>query len=309
MRVRHRFGPCGVGLVLVVVSACGTSPVDPLGSGSVTPSTAASGRAVVVGASTSTESSVLAELYAQAMTAHGVPAATRTGLGSPDEARRALEEGSVSVLPEYTGDLLLSLDPNATATTAAEVAQALPAALPTGQRVLASSPAADQDVYVVTRDFARRHGLATLADLKKVSAGLTLGGPAELETLAYGPAALTSIYGVTVKGFRPDDSVTMRARDLTAGRLQLATFGTTESVLAAHGYVELGDPQEIVLPQNVVPLTSAAVAEDAIARRAVESVQAALTTADLAALDERVDAAHVAPAEVARDWLQGQGLS
>ncbi len=308
MRVPTRMAAPVVGLAMLL-SACAPGPADPLGTGSPTPFGTGRGAPVVVGSASSTESAVLAELYAQAMKAQGVDASTRLNLGPREVYFRALQEGSVAVVPDYTGGLLLSLDQNATATTAAEVGQALPAALPPGLRVLASSAAADQDVYVVTRTFAARNKVSSLADLKKVRAGVTLGGPSELKERPYGPAGLTSIYWVPLKVFRPSASSTVRAQDLDGGTIQLASFFSTESVVAARGYVQLADPQSMILPQNVVPLTTATFADDPTGARAVESVQAALRTADLAALNERVDAAHVEPAQAARDWLQSKGLA
>ena len=65
----------------------------------------------------------------------------------------------------------------------------------------------------------------------------------------------------------------------------------------------------MILPQNVVPLVTDAVAGNTDAKAALDAVQAALTTEDLTALNKRVDADHDDPDQVAGDWLKEKGLA
>ena len=85
-------------------------------------------------------------------------------------------------MPEYTGNLLAVLDePDATAKSAEDVEAALPEALPDGLAVLKSSAAVDQDVYVVSKEFSEKNGVTSLADLAKITDGVTVAGFSELE--------------------------------------------------------------------------------------------------------------------------------
>jgi len=294
----------GAGLGCLLLAACGGGLVDPLANPAGGASTRAS-EAVVVGSSAATESTVLAELYAQAITARGVEAVTKLNTGSREVYLRALQEGSISAVPEDTGNLLLSFDPSTTATTAEEVEQALPAALPSGLTLGNPSPAANQDVYVVAKAYSDATGVRSLEDLKKVAADVVLGGPPDLESRAYGPGGLAEVYGAQVKQFKPDDSADDRARDLDDGSIQLGEFLSTE--VPAPGYVVLADPQAMILPQNVVPLYRADVAADARVTAAVDAVQQALTTEELGALNAQVDVGS-GVSEVARGWLRNEGL-
>ncbi len=299
-----------VATVLAVgLAGCGGN-ADPLGNQSAAPpSSAPDQQAIVVGSANFTESQVLGELYAQALKAKGLQVTTKPNIGNREVYLKALQEGSVSIVPEYTGNLLLNYDKASTAKTAEEVEAALPEKLPSGLQVLKSSPAADQDVYVVAKEYADQNGIASLADLKKISSGAILGGPSELETRAYGPIGLEKIYGAKFKQFKPYDSPAVKSRDLNDGKIQVATFFTTESVIADNGYVQLADPESMILPQNVVPLVTDAVAGNADAKAALEAVQAALTTEDLTALNKRVDSDHDDPGQVAGDWLKEKGLA
>ena len=149
---------------------------------------------------------------------------------------------SISAVPEYTGNLLLNFDANATATTADEVEKSLPAALPSELKLLKPSPAVDQDVYVVTKDFSAKNGITSLEDLKKIASTSTLGGPPELEKRAYGPPGLEKIYGAKFKAFVPYAKYPPKISDLDNNKIQVATFFTTDAVIAEKGYVQLEDP-------------------------------------------------------------------
>jgi osmoprotectant transport system substrate-binding protein len=241
------------------------------------------------------------------MKAKGVDASTKLNIGSREVYIKALQDNSISVIPEYTGNLLLYFDKNASATTAAEVEQALPAAV--GDLKLGkASKAADQDVYVVTKQYSEQNGVTSLEDLKKVSANAILGGPSELKDRAYGPPGLKSIYGATFKQFKPYDSPAVKVKDLNDNKIQVAEFFTTESAIVDNGYVQLADPQSMILPQNVIPLMRPDVAGNTAATGAIDSVQAALTTEELTALNKKVDVDRQDPNQVATEWLTSKGL-
>ena len=312
MRLKTTAVTAGLGIAALLLAACGGGG-DPLAGGSASPSAAASGSGssgpVVVGSAGFTESAILAEIYSQALTAKGIESSTKLDIGAREVYIKALQDKSISVVPEYTGNLLLNFDKTASATTAEEIEAALPQALPADLRTLKPAKAADQDVYVVTKEYAAAKGIASLADLQKVAGEVTLGGPPELETRAYGPPGLEKIYGAKVKDFKPYPSPAVKTKDLLDGKIQLATYFTTESVIADNGLVQLQDPQAMILPQNVVPLVRAEVAENTAAVSAIDAVQAGLTTEELTALNKRVATERQEPKQVAADYLKEKGLS
>lgn len=308
--VRRTLAAALVGVAATSLAACGGSS-DPMSTSSAAPSgsgSQAGGEAVVVGSANFTESEVLAELYAGALKAKGVQASTKTNIGSREVYIKALRDKSISVVPEYTGNLLLYLDPRTTATKSAQIEAALPKAAGSDLKVLKSSPAANQDVYVVTKETSQQKGITSLADLQKIASTSTLGGPSELQARAYGPPGLKKNYGVTFKAFKPYDSPAVKVKDLNDNKIQVATFFTTDAPIVDNGYVMLKDPKSMILPQNVVPLMRADVASNTAATGAIEAVQAALTTEDLTALNKKVDADREDPNQVAADWLKSKGL-
>ena len=299
-----------VAVLMVALAACGAKNNNPLSGGATgSPAADSGGKAMVIGSANFTENEVLAELYAGALNAKGVKAATHLNIGSREIYIKALKDGSISVVPEYTGNLLQYLDPNTTASTAAEVDQQLPqVAKKQGFATLTDTKAADQDVYVVTKATADKYGLKSLADLSKVP-NLIVGGPTELQKRPYGPPGLEGIYKLKVAGFKAYDSPAIKVKDLKDGKITVADFFTTDSAIADNGFVELSDPQTMILPQNVVPLVRADVTKNSKAVDAINSVGSALTTADLTAMIKKVDVDHQNADAVAKQWLQQKGLA
>ena len=96
---------------------------------------------------------------------------------------------------------------------------------------------------------------------------------------------------------------------MDSNKIQVATFFTTDAVISEKGYVQLEDPQSMILPQNVIPLVRSDVADNADAVAALDAVQSALTTDDLVQLDKKVDSDRQDPAQVAGEWLKSKGLA
>jgi osmoprotectant transport system substrate-binding protein len=313
MKIKRSFVGVSVGFAALLLAACGGTS-DPLGEANSpeaaqTSTSGAAAAPIVVGSADFTESKILAEIYSQALQAKGIESSTKLGIGSREIYIKAIQDQSISAVPEYTGNLLGHFDANATATTAEEVEKALPTALPSDLKILKPSAAVDQDVYVVTKEFSAQHDITSLEDLKKIASTSTLGGPPELEERPYGPEGLEKIYGAKFKAFVPYPKYPPKISDLDNNKIQVATFFTTDAVLAEKGYVQLEDPQSMILPQNVVPLVRSDVASNTTAVAALEAVQAALTTEELMELDKKVDSDRQDPEQVAAEWLKSKSLA
>jgi glycine betaine/choline ABC-type transport system substrate-binding protein len=127
----------------------------------------AAGAALKVGSANFQENVILANIYAQALQAQGATITTQLNIGSRETYMPGLQDGSIDLIPEYSGVLLQHFDPNATAVSSEDVYAALPAALPSGLIVLDQSQAQDKDAIVVTKDTADKYGLSSIADLAK----------------------------------------------------------------------------------------------------------------------------------------------
>lgn len=264
---------------------------------------------IVVGSANFPENVVLAEIYAQALQAKGLTVETRLNIGSRETYIPSLQDGSISLIPEYSGVLLQYFDKTATAVTPDEVYTALKAALPSDLTVLEKSSAEDKDAVVVTKETADKYHLTTIADLAPIAGDLVLGGPPEWATRETGVPGLKKVYGLTFKQFKPLDTAgPLTVQALKSNIVQAANLFTTQSAIAANGFVVLQDPKNLFAAQNVVPLIRTDKVNDTISG-ALNAVSAALTTEDLADLVKQAEVDKTDPATIAKSWLTSKGLA
>ena len=283
----------------LALSACGT--VESLeGRSNMDAST------IIVGSQDYYSNEIIAEAYAQALEGAGFTVQRQLRIGQREVYMPEIEAGAIDVFPEYTGNLLQYLDQNASAHTSEEVYAALQTALPMGLRALDQAPAADQDSYVVTADFAATHSLTSIGDLAGAGA-LTLGGNSELQTRPYGPTGLSQTYGVTV-GFTPieDSGGPLTVKALKDGDIQLANIYSSDPALADGTLMVLDDPKGLFLASHVVPLASSRVNDDAAA--VINRVSAAMDAEDLVEMNRASTADQKSASQIAREWLISEGL-
>ena len=257
---------------------------------------------IVLGSQAYYSNEIIAEAYAQVLEEAGFTVDRQFSLGQRDVYVPAIEAGEIDLFPEYTGNLLQYLVPDATQTTADDVYAALAAALPAGLTALDMSPATDQDSYNVTQDFAKKNNLTSIADLAKLT-DLTLGGAPELAERPYGPKGLLEKYGVTVT-FQATGDTTVDA--LVAGHVNMANVYSAHPRISQLKLVTLSDPLGLFLASNVVPIASEKVSADA--RALVNSVSTAMTPEDLVALNVRSVEEKLSATVIAHDWLVSKGL-
>lgn len=295
---RLALGAVAVGAALAL-SGCASG--DPLDSGDQDPG--ADSSVIVVGSQAYYSNEIIAEIYAQALENAGFEVEREFRIGQRDAYLPSLEDGSVDLFPEYTGNLLQFYDPDTEATASEDVYAALQEALPEGLTVLDQSPATDQDSYNVTEAFAAEHGLSSLEDLASVGVPLVLGGPPELEARPYGPAGLAETYGVEV-AFQATGDTTVE--DLLAGTVNLANVFSADPRIQTEGLVTLDDPKGLFLASNIVPLVNAAIADEIA--DVINAVSAKLTPEGLVDLNVRSTVDQESTAAIATAWLTEQGL-
>ena len=277
-------------VLAAAVAACGSG--NPLAGG---------GNAIVVGSADFAESELLMEIYAAALRKAGIEVQTRPRLGSREITNVAVQDGSITVMPEYSGNLLQSVDPNATATAADEVYAALQRSLPQGLEVLEQSAAEDSDVLVVTQQTAATLGLTSMDQLGPHCGQLTLGAAGEWP--GRWKDKIAQIYGCTFREIRSTDvagPVTLEA--LRSGDVQVVNLNTTSPDIAAHGWIELADPKNMYPAQRILPLVRAGALSQA-GVDALNEVSAVLTTEILTELNQRMLQERAVPADLAKDFI------
>ncbi|MHB8273772.1 MAG: ABC transporter substrate-binding protein [Dermatophilaceae bacterium] len=291
---------------VLVVAACGSGSSDPLASGGSTGK--ANAGTIVVGSANFPENALLAEIYAGGLSAKGVKVKKKLNIGSRETYIPALKDGSIDLIPEYTGVLAQYFNKNAKATDADGVYAELKAALPATLTILDKSAAEDKDSVVVTKVTADKYNLKTIADLQPIAKDLTLGGPPEWKTRPTGVPGLKKVYNLEFKTFRPlDVGGPLSVQALKNGQVDAVNLFTTDPSIAANGFVILGDPKSLFAAQNVVPLITKSKVNDTISA-ALNAISAKLDTATLGALVKEVVVDKKDAAVVAKEFLAKNGL-
>lgn len=284
-----------------VLTACGSSS-SALGGGQATQAK------VVVASANFPENELIAEMYAGALQAAGVTVEKKLNIGAREVYVPAMQNGEISVVPDYTGNLLLLENTSATAASSADVYKALQAALPADLKVLDYSPAEDKDALVVTAATAAKYKLKSITDLTPVCGQLVVGGSASFPPRQAGLAGITQKYSCTFKEFRSLDTggpLTLNA--LLNNDIQVADLYTTDSNIPEKKLVALDDPKNVFPAQNVVPLYKDGALSDT-AKKKLNDVSKALDTATLTALLRQVTTDKVPAQTVAMKWLKDKGL-
>jgi osmoprotectant transport system substrate-binding protein len=170
---------------------------------------------VVVGAADFSESQVLANVYADTLTAAGFEATVQT-VGNRELYLPALERGEIQAFPEYlatvTDIINTSIDPNADPVATSDADETLAALQPLAQQVglVFGEPAeaTDQNAFAVTQEFADALGVTTLSELADAcgDGSLSLGGPGECPTRPQCQLGLEDTYGLEFASFDEYDA-------------------------------------------------------------------------------------------------------
>jgi len=263
---------------------------------------------IIVGAKNFPEQYVLGQLYRQALIAKGFKVQYKENIGSTELIDTALKSKKVTLYPEYTGIMLAVTFKRKTLprTDAGTYALAKKLYEKRGQTLLRQTPFQDRDVIAVSRATARKYGLKTLSDLKKVP-GLSIAGFPEWEGRWTGP--IGKQYGVKDFDFVPLAGISAYTL-LDQGDVLAADVFTTDPQLLSGKYVQLRDPKNMFGFQHVAPVVDQGVVTENGARftSTINKVSALLTVRAMQAMNKAVGVDKKPAAKVADAFLKANGL-
>jgi len=267
-------------------------------------------KSLVVGSANFPESVILAHIYGGALADKGYTITYKDNIGNRDAYLAALKGGEIDLVPEYAGALLTTLDGKANAKAGSAVKEAIDAKISTINAVAYDlAEAADSDSLNVTKSFATKNGLTTIADLKKLDS-FTLAANPEFATRPDGIASLKSLYGLDNVKFRAinDGGGNGTLKALLANQVQVADIYSTTPSIVDNDLVTLQDPKNLFASQQILPIVAKSKASDDV-ETILNSVSAKLTTDDLLKLNKAVSgSAKEDPADAAAGYLKDAGL-
>jgi osmoprotectant transport system substrate-binding protein len=286
---------------LVVVAACGGSNGGPTSKGTVT-----------VAGFNFPESSILADIYGQALAHDGYTINYKLLLGTRPIVTTAIKAGQVDLYPGYAASELEFFNKSAgeaTSDPTATTAKLNTYLQPLGLVALTPSSAQDANAFAVPQAIATQYHLTKLSDLTAVAGQLVFGAGPECPTYRFCLPGLASVYGIhfkAVKTLDTDGSLTRAA--FKNGSIQVGLVFTTDADLKSLGLVVLQDDKNMTAADNVVPIARQTVATSEVTN-VLNSIDAKLTTADLISLVDKVANQHEDASAVATAWLQQHNYS
>lgn len=303
------------GVLLLGAAGCGES-LENDDSGDGADSNADKG-SVVVGGQDFTESQVLAAIYAAVLEDQGYSVDTKL-VTTRDVYIGELSSGNVDIVPDYLAGITDYLATEAEGAGAQastnDVEETLatlePLAEEQGIAILPPSEATNQNAYFVTAEDAEANDLETLSDLAALGEPLKLGAAEDCPGRQDCEKGLTEVYGLDITEVVPLGFGSPQVKDAVLdGEVRLGQTGTTDGTLEGLGLVLLEDDEGIQPAQNLTPAVNA---EFLAANPELEDVfnelSDALTTEDLAEMNLAVDAERRKPEDVAREFLEDEGL-
>ncbi len=314
MQVRRSLAAVlAVGSILLATSCADDeisgSPEDEASSGSADKGT------VSISGQSFPEAALVASMYEQLLEKAGYDVTTK--LVDSRDGYMATFPDSVDIVPEYVGGIVNFLNAakngeNAKPLTAGdgqELADAGTELLDAqGITLLDLSEATDTNAFFVTKKFSDDEGVTKLSDLEGMSVKLAAAPDCEGRLDCEG--GLSDEYGIKVTevlplGYASDQTY----QAVIDGETELGETSTTDGTLDSQGLVVLEDDKQIQPAQNLVPAVSNTfLADHPDVAEVLNPLMAALTTENLTELNGRVAVDREKPEDVARDFLEQEGL-
>jgi len=314
---------------LFLATACAGDDLDSSSKGddSASPSTSTSPSTSESGGGTSAggpitlagqsfpEAALVAAMYDQLLTNAGYTVTEK--LVDTRDGYMADFPGGVDIVPEYVGGIVNFLNSQANGDNAtpfdagdgqqlADQGKSLLDAA--GITLLNLSQATDTNAFMVTKDYSQQNGVTKLSDLTGKS--VTLAAAPDCKGRLDCEGGLSDQYGINVTkvlelGYASDQTY----QSVIKGESDLGETSTTDGTLDSQGLVVLEDDKHIQPAQNLVP----AVASDFLSAHPdiadiLNPLMAALTTENLTGLNEKISVDRQKPEDVAKQFLEDNGL-
>jgi osmoprotectant transport system substrate-binding protein len=265
---------------------------------------------VVIGTKNFTEQYVLGQLYKQALEAKGYKVSLKQDIGSSELIDAAFKSGKINFYPEYTGVLVANIAKQPLPATAAATWAAAKKFESTQRQatVLQMTPFSDSDSFGMLTKTAKKLGVKTIPDMKKVKAFSFAGYP-ECRTRITCLLGLKQKYGLTQAQFVPLGSISVYTL-LDKGTVSSGDVFSSDPQLQDPKYTVLTDTKHIFGFQNVAPVVSNKVvaAGGAGFSKVVDAVSAKLTIPAMRAMNKAVAIDKQSPDAVAGAFLKANGL-
>lgn len=266
---------------------------------------------VRVGSKDFTEQFIIGEMYALALEKAGLQVERKLNLGGTPVAQAALENNEIDVYPEYTGTGLLTVlklpansDQKAVFDTVSQNYK---------QKYnlvwLDPAPMNNTQALAMTAEGSQKFGVKTISEMAAKASELTMIGPPEFEVREDGLPGIKQKYGdFQLKEYKAVDPG-LRYKGLVDGEADVTVAFGTDGEISAFKLVVLEDDKQLFPPYQVAPVVrQAALDSHPEMQKALNQLAPLLTNETMQRLNYEVSGKQREPAEVAKEFLQQEGL-
>lgn len=304
----------GIAIGALVLGAC-SSDEEP--AAAPTPTPVETPDTVVVGSANFAENKLVAEVYALVLENAGIKVNRDYSQGLRQDYLPSIDEGEIDVFPEYIGTLAEAINRVENGEDAPQVASGNPEATTEALRELlepydavVTDPARAHNnaAFAVRAQYAKKHDLQTISDLKTVNNKMVLGGPKACADSDFCLVGLEDDYKLKFKNVKKTDFGGYKTLNaLQNGRIDVGVVLATDPAVDERNFVVLEDDKELQVAGNITALMPAeSASEEMIAL--LESVNEVLTTKELRGLNGQVSVKGFPVDYSAAKWAADQGL-
>ena len=268
------------------------------------PTVSASAKPIIVGSKSFSESKTVSEIYALALEHAGYKVVRKPNI-SNSVVYKAVKTGQIDVYTEYTGTIVEAyLKKNASGKSAPQIAKlAKDGVKKEGLVTFNYAPGDNRQGVGIRTSVAKKYNIKTLSDLQKKANKIRFVSQGEFDKRADALPGMNKKYGKYNFKSQKDYDDSLKYKIMSQGKGDAAPVSTTDGQLATSKFTLLKDNKNLWPPYNLVPLVNKKSAEShPKMEKALNKIDAKLTTKQLTNLNKKVDVDGQNYKTVAKNW-------
>lgn len=268
-------------------------------------------RPVRIGSKDFAEELIVGNMYALMLENAGIPVERKLNLGGTPVLQQALTSDQLDLYPEYTGTGLLTVLKLPSMTDRQKVFDTVAAEYKKQFNLvwLQPAPMNNTQALAMKKDVAAKYGIKTISDMAAKASELSMIGPPEFEQREDGLPGIQKAYGnFKLKKYVAVETG-LRYQGLMNGDADIVVAFGTDGQIAAFDLLVLQDDKGLFPPYQIAPVVRQQVIDaNPKLPETLNKLTPLLTDSVMQTLNYEVDGNKREPADVAKEFLQKQGL-
>ncbi|EPZ52651.1 glycine betaine ABC transporter substrate-binding protein [Alicyclobacillus acidoterrestris] len=265
---------------------------------------------IVIGGKNFTEQDIMADMLADLIQKDTNLKVVKKRWLDSNVLWNAEKNGDVDVYVEYTGTGLVNILHDPVNTDPDKVFQTVKQQFEQKYHITWLNPIGFQNTYAMamTQKEAKQLGVTTVSQMAAKSKNLVLGTEQDFISRSDGLSAMNKVYGTDFKSVKSME-IGLKYKALVSGDVDVIDAFSTDGNIPANHLVLLKDDKHLFPPYYACPIIRDSVLKAHPELKAVlNKLSGKITDEDMQKLNEQVDLDHKNAADVAKTWLEQNGL-